>query len=144
MGRPTVELRTRYGEMLLVTFEHDPASKPRTFSWAACTPGSTMAILYAEKDMYTSCLTSQPADGIIQEDLDTVYVFKADQDKLLKAADNLVATSSCNPAAAAADNEPVCFSCGKTARAAGCDQNLRACSKCQKAKYCSRECQLAD
>ena len=98
-----------------------------------------MAILYAEKDIFSSL---KPADGIIQEDLDNVYVFKADQDKLLKAADNLLATSSSSPAAA--DAEPVCFSCGKTARAAGCDQNLRACSKCQKAKYCSRECQLAD
>lgn len=46
-------------------------SNPDTFSWSDLKPGHTVAILYAEKENITDW------SGVIQRDLDSVYVFKA-------------------------------------------------------------------
>jgi hypothetical protein len=137
MGNVVVELQTRYGERTAAVSKHGPSTKPRTFSWAACAPGSTLAVLYAEKGFLSNPFSTID-EGIVLEDLDNVYIFKANLEMLLKTTDNLLRSS-------ASDHDPVCYSCGKAAAEAdGRDQDLKACGKCQKALYCSRECQLAD
>lgn len=114
-SRPSSILKTRYGESTRVVFYHDNYEVPFTFSFNDLQKGYTIAILYGEWKTFMDM-----TDGIRQEDLDSVYVFKMSLKNLLK--ESKLHLKQC------------CFVCGET-------DKLSRCSKCQFAFYCGKDCQ---
>jgi len=113
---------TPFGELVTVDFQNEPDEKPTTFAWSDLKAGNTLAILYAEK---------QDRTEIVEENLDSCYVFKSNLIDLLEEAKRLLNDSDMN----AVDEKSSCFGCGVIC------EKISRCGNCKLAKYCSRECQ---
>jgi hypothetical protein len=80
------------------------------------------AILYAEKQEKTL---------IVEENMDSCFVFKANLIDLCEEAKQLLNDADMN----SRKEQSACFGCGVIC------ENISRCASCKLAKYCSKECQ---
>jgi hypothetical protein len=83
--RPRVLVRTDGGEELIVHFHHEASEEPTTFEWRDLEKGSTLALMYSYRKRMRDM-----SEGIRHEHLDSVFVFRASLEKLLKESDILI------------------------------------------------------
>jgi MYND finger len=125
-----VMLRTRHGgRPFKIAFYHD-REPTNGFSFDQLRPGNTLAILYAERKTYMD-----GTDGVRQEDLDAVWVFKAPLAIVQEEVKKLLALAD----AGEGDVEHICFGCGEADTS---EKRHDKCARCRHARYCSRECQV--
>ena len=127
--RPRVLVRTVSGNKLTVHFYHEQHEEPTTFNWAQLVPGSTLAIMYAESKHMLD-LTK----GIRQENLDSVFVFKASLSEVNEAIQWCTKSKSSSSTVASKCSTNACNTMDR----------LKTCARCNYAKYCSKEHQISD
>ena len=127
--RPNVLVRTASGKKLMVHFYHENNEKPTTFQWTQLVPGSTLAILYAQ----SKCMLDL-TEGIRQEDLDSVFVFKAPLSQVTEAIQWCTKSTK--------SSSTVTSEC--STNACNIMDRLKTCARCNYAKYCSKEHQISD
>jgi hypothetical protein len=114
----------QFGEYVMAVFYPDYGEVPRTFDWLSLKPMTTLCILYPEKKTFLDM-----NQGIILENLDACFVFKAPLQQVQIEAQKLMRNTDIQT------NQPLeCFHCGIQS------ENLSQCSECKLAKYCSRVC----
>jgi MYND finger len=128
--RPEVWLKTRHdGDQpfkLIFYHEKEPAGG---FSFDQLKKGNTLCVLYAERKTFMDL-----HDGVRQEDVDTVWVFKAPMAVVHREAKKLLDLAD----AGEGDVEHSCFGCGKPDAT---EKRHDRCGRCRLARYCSRACQ---
>lgn len=127
--RPEVALKTRHSSApfkLIFYHEREPHNG---FSFDQLKPGHTLCVLYAERKTLMDL-----TEGIRQESVDTVWVFKAPLAKVHAEAKKILALAD----AGSDDVEHTCFECGKPDEP---EKRHPKCANCHCARYCSKECQ---
>ena len=113
-------MKLRTGKEIVVHFHHENTDQPTTFSWNEIKEGKTMAILYARKKSFADF-----TKGVRQENLDSVFIFKASLETLCKTAEVINSTTKkCwHPQCNAESSDSIMFKC----------------SRCSTALYCGKE-----
>jgi hypothetical protein len=83
--RPCVLVRTARGEELILHFYHEASDEPTTFAWRDLKKGSTLLLMYSYRKLFMDM-----SEGIRHEHLDSVFVFRASLEILLKELDMLI------------------------------------------------------